>query len=218
MRSLLRKSFEVVLLAGFLLGANFVPAGLPATGGLAAGKASTSAIPTLEDFANSLKNGQAGQVVGLYVPQVLALQVVQQPAADPSYVSQEANVVTQFGLAAQYGTTGLLAHNYLSGALFFNLSSGEEVDIVYGDGAVRGYSILAIGRFQALNPSDPASSFIDLDDASQLSSTDLFYRMYGREDRVVLQTCIEANGDPSWGRLFVIAIPLSSPYRILPIL
>src|SRR5688572_13296276 len=30
-------------------------------------------LPTLDDFAASLKNGQAGQVVGVYVPQVLAL-------------------------------------------------------------------------------------------------------------------------------------------------
>src|SRR5690349_23112002 len=116
-------------------------------------------IPTLEEFAAAVENGQAGQVVGIYVPQVLALRVVQQPANNPAQVSEHAGDATQFSLAAQYGTTGLLAHNYLSGALFFNLLPGQEVNVIYGDGFMRRYTIAASRRFQALSPADPASDF-----------------------------------------------------------
>src|SRR5687767_9959562 len=57
-------------------------------------------LPTLDDFAASLKNGQAGQVVGVYVPQVLALPVTQQPANQAGYVNEIRGFATQFGLAA----------------------------------------------------------------------------------------------------------------------
>jgi hypothetical protein len=182
---------------------------LPVTGGPL--EQHTAAIPTLDNFVAVVKNGQAGQVVGVYVPKVLALSVAQQPASKPAYVNTIPGYATQFGLAAQYGTTGLLAHNYLSGALFFNLSTGQEVDVIYGDGSIRRYSILIIRHFRALSPTNPASNFVDLDNNSgvQLSSSDLFYQIYAKGDRVVFQTCITANGNTSWGRLFVIATPIS---------
>lgn len=78
-------------------------------------------------------------VRGVYVPEVLALLVQQQPAGDPGFVSSMEGIVTQFEYAAQSGVTGLIAHNYLSGELFFNLEIGQEVFIVYGDGSVLQY-------------------------------------------------------------------------------
>jgi hypothetical protein len=42
---------------------------------------------------------------------------------------------------------------------------------------------------------------------AQLSSTDLFNQMYTGGNKVVFQTCIYANGNWSWGRLFVTATP-----------
>jgi hypothetical protein len=163
----------------------------------------------LNDFVATVENGQAGQVVGVYVPDVLSLKVAQQPANNPAYVNETLGYATQFRLAAQYGATGLLAHNYLSGALFSSLSTGQEVDVIYGDGSIRRYSILMVRRFQALNPTSPASNFVDLDDSSgaQISNADLFFQIY-KGNRVVFQTCITANGNTSWGRLFVIATPI----------
>jgi hypothetical protein len=35
----------------------------------------------------------------------------------------------------------------------------------------------------------------------------MFSRAYGGERRAVFQTCIAAEGNGSWGRLFVIALP-----------
>ncbi len=203
------RSIGLLVLASLNLAMTFPPAAQPVSG--APLERPAAAIPTLDDFVATLKNGQASQVVGVYVPEVLALKVAQQPANNLAYVNESLGYATQFGLAAQYGTIGLLAHNYLSGALFFNLSAGQEVDVIYGDGSMRSYTILILRRFQALSPRDPASNFVDLDDNSgaQISNADVFQQIYAEGDRVVFQTCINANGNPSWGRLFVIATPIS---------
>lgn len=163
----------------------------------------------LDRFVASVKNGQAGLVVGVYVPGALALRVRQQPANAPAYVSTSADEATQFRLAADYGAIGLLAHNYLSGALFFNLAVGQEVDIVYGNGAIHRYTIFALRHFQALRPTDPASNFVDIDNnqKTQISNSDLFHQIYS-SDRVVFQTCITKEGNTSWGRLFILAKPI----------
>lgn len=180
-------------------------------------EANPTALPTtvvsptsaLTSFVANVKNGEAGQVVGVYVPNVLALPVNQQPVNDLAYVSASTGYATQFRLAANYGAIGLLAHNYLSGALFFNLSVGQEVDIIYGSGAIKRYAITTLRHFQALRPTDPASNFVDVDNNSgtQISNSDLFYQIY-TGNRVVFQTCINAHGNTSWGRLFVIATPI----------
>jgi hypothetical protein len=128
---------------------------------------------------------------------------------NPAYVSPMNGTVTQFQTATQYGTTGLLAHNYLSGSYFSKLTLGQEIDIVNGDGAIRRYVVTNIRRFQALNPSSPYSNFVDLENGgAQLSSTELFNQTYAGGNKVVFQTCINANGNWSWGRLFVTATPM----------
>lgn len=178
---------------------------------VAAPQEQSAVSSALNDFAATLKNGQAGQVVGVYVRDVFSLKVAPQPSNNPAYVTSEPGYATQFSLASQYGSTGLLAHNYLSGSHFSSLAIGQEVDIIYGDGSIRRYSISVIRHFQALNPLSTASNFVDLDNSgsNQLSNSDLFHQIYNQGDRVVFQTCITANGDTSWGRLFVIAIPIS---------
>jgi hypothetical protein len=161
---------------------------------------------SLADFAMSVDNGQSGIVQGVFVSQTLALRVVQQPAGNAVFVSSAPSVTTQFALATEFGTTGFIAHNSGAGALFFDLKIGQEVDVVYGEGEVRRYVVANIRRFQALRPSDPYSPFVDLDrGGDQLTSTDVFQQEYSKANQVVFQTCITADGDPAWGRLFVTA-------------
>jgi hypothetical protein len=171
---------------------------------------SVSADSTLNNFVALLKNGQAGQVVGVYIPAILALRVTQQPANNVAYVNATLGYATQFRLAAQNGAIGLLAHNYLSGALFSTLLVGQTVDIIYGDGSIRRYSISTLRHFQATSPTSPTSDFVDIDNNSgaRISNPDLFYQIYAG-NRVVFQTCINAHGNTSWGRLFVIATPIT---------
>jgi hypothetical protein len=174
-----------------------------------------TALPSLRVFASSLLNGNAKAITGIYAPNLFALPVLQQPKGQPGFVSRQSDSVTLFGMAQNYGTIALLAHNDLSGALFFNLSRSQEVFLVYGDGAQKRYRITRIDSFQALQPDSPYSSFIDLHQPERtLSVEDLFYSIYASGDHLVFQTCIEKDGKLSWGRLFVTAEP--APVTLIP--
>jgi len=146
----------------------------------------------------------------VYVCHVLALKISQQPPNDPVYVSTEMGTVTQFRLAEQYGTLGLLAHNDRSGARFFGLRAGQEVDVVHGDGTIRRYIVKNIRRFKPINSEDPYSNFIDVDNGGTvITSSQVFQQIFVGNDQVVFQTCILAEGNPTWGRLFVTATPMA---------
>jgi hypothetical protein len=165
--------------------------------------------PDFRDFINLVENGNVDIVSGVYIPNVLALPVVQQPTGDAGYVSGSYDEATQFSTASQYGNIGLLAHNYLSGRLFSRLAVGEEVRLVYGDGRVEYFVITEVLRYQALEPNSQWSSFRNLDNYDVLSTEQMFTRAYAGDRHVTFQTCIELNGNSSWGRLFIIAVPKS---------
>ncbi len=74
------------------------------------------------DFVTAVMDGQADVVRGVYAPGVLAFPVIQQAANDPGFVSETKGVVTQFGPPAHYNVVGLLAHNNLAGASFFQFN------------------------------------------------------------------------------------------------
>ncbi len=80
------------------------------------------AIPDFAEFVKSVENNQAGVLRGVYVPNVLAFPVVQQPAGNAAYVSLNDGEITQFSMPSQFGNVGLLAHNNLSGRYFTELA------------------------------------------------------------------------------------------------
>jgi hypothetical protein len=162
---------------------------------------------TLAEFSQSVQNGDANVLRGVYVANVLNLPIVQQPADRPYYVSNRNGEITQFGMASRYGSIGLLAHNTLSGKAFSNLKIGQEVQLVYGDGSVEYFEIRQILHFQAMEPESVSSSFRNLDRNEVLSAGEMFNRAYVGGQRLVFQTCIEGEGNVSWGRLFAIAMP-----------
>lgn len=167
-----------------------------------------SVFPSLEEFSTSVRDEQNEVVRGVYVLDVLALRVVQQPEENLSYIDATKDTATQYQLATYYDTIGLLAHNFHAGALFSTLVIGQKVSIIYGDGAVEHYRVEAIKEFQAVDPDDPYSSFIDLETEESLSSFDVFRQVYMGEEHVTFQTCIANGGISTWGRLFVLAIPI----------
>jgi hypothetical protein len=133
--------------------------------------------------------------------------VIQQPAGEAGYVSPIDGEVTQFGMAARFENVGLLAHNHLSGRFFSQLRLGQEVRLVYGNGKVEYFVITQIMEYQAFQPTSQYSTFRDLRTAEQLTAEQLFKKVYTGDRHVTFQTCIAGPGSPSWGRLFVIAIP-----------
>jgi hypothetical protein len=204
MKTLTFKTFVIIIAAAFLLTA-FSPVSTAHADTLS----DQVFLPTLIDFSASVNNSNANQITGVYVQNLMALPVVQQPSGQAGYVSTSADTLTQFAAASKYGTTGLLAHNYLAGANFFNLSRGSIITIVYGDGHTKYFSVSAIKQYQALSPSSPYSQFINLSNPGvTLSSNDLFYETYGLGNVLILQTCIAKGNESSWGRLFVIAEPI----------
>lgn len=168
---------------------------------------STTTLPTFGDFSNSVQNGEAKTLRGVYVTNVLAQPIVQQPAGNAGYISSTDGIITQFRMAAQYGNVGLLAHNHLSGKVFSQFAVGQEVRLVYGDGKIETFVISEIQRYQALQPTSPYSSFRNLDKDETLTAEKMFKRVYFGDRHITFQTCIASDGVASWGRLFIIAIP-----------
>jgi hypothetical protein len=165
-------------------------------------------IPSLEIFVQDVMNGEPEDLRGLYIPDVLADEIVRQPEGMPAYVSSKPGEITQFSMAEEYGTFGLLAHNYLAGEAFSDLESRQVLYLVYGDGEIEKYSVRQVLRYQALTSHSITSDFIDLETGERLSASKLFLKVFNRPGEVVLQTCIYADGDASWGRLFIIAVPV----------
>ena len=164
-------------------------------------------LPTFAEFSKTVRNDQANVLTGVYVSDVLALPVIQQPAGNAGYVSSTDGQITQFDMASRFGNIGLLAHNHLSGRNFSELTVGQEIRLVYGNGKIEYFVITEILQFQALEPTSPYSSFRDLDSDETFTAEQVFKKVYTGDRHVTFQTCIEGAGNLSWGRLFVIATP-----------
>ncbi|HSL31609.1 MAG TPA: hypothetical protein VK900_20580 [Anaerolineales bacterium] len=173
-------------------------------------------IPGFQEFSKSVQNNTSDVLRGVYVPDVMALPVTQQPAGNAAYVSSQDGEITQFGMAAQFGSVGLLAHNDLSGRYFSKLVVGQEVRLVYGTGKVEYFVIKQVLQYQALQPNSPYSSFRDLNSNELLTAEQMFKRVYTGDRHVTFQTCIAGPGSLSWGRLFVIATPKPQYSGLLP--
>jgi hypothetical protein len=170
----------------------------------------SAGLPALEDFTAQLKDGKAGILRGVYIPEIMAARVVQQPEGHSEFVSPRANILTQFSPASKFGSTGLLAHNYLAGASFSLLKPGQVFYLVYGDGVTSAFIVKEILSFQAVNPLSTTSDFVDLKTSKVVSAAALMNSVYNRPGQVAFQTCIARNGQPSWGRLFIIAEPYAA--------
>ena len=169
----------------------------------------------LTEFVPSVSVSNADQIVGVYVPRVFSLPVIQQPTDKPWFVSSSPETITQFNLAGEYGSLGFLAHNTLAGEVFYELEIGQEIIVVYSDGELMRFKVGEVQSYQALDPDSPYSVFRETNGSGKdLSSTDLFHRVYAKPHRAVFQTCIESNGDPNWGRYFVIAYPVSGRFSL----
>jgi hypothetical protein len=150
----------------------------------------------------------AGTVTGVYSEGLFAFPVIQQPPGQPAFVSLFDDEVTQFSLASSAGSLGFLAHNTLAGAVFSSILPGQVITVIQGNGQSLSFQVEQIRRFQAVSPSSPYSTFIDLENHKTLSATDLFLQTYGVEGNLLLQTCIASGDVDNWGRLFVIAAPI----------
>lgn len=173
-------------------------------------------FPNLSSFIEKIKNGNGNTLSGLYVHNKFAFQIIQQPLGNPAFVSNENDLLTQFSIASEVGNIGLLAHNYLAGANFSELEKGDIIFLIYGDGRTQKFVVDDIQAYRATDPLSPYSYFENLNNEELLSAEQLFNKVYRGEFHLTLQTCIEKDGNLSWGRLFIIAKPINkTPIRFL---
>ena len=140
-----------------------------------------------------------------------------QPTGNAAYVSPEPDKLTEFSLATKNGTLGFLAHNYLAGKEFSKLRQGDVVSVVTPQNTAQKFVVADVQEYQATKPQSEYSDFIDTKDNRRYRGADVFKEVYGNQDgrgKLVLQTCIDKDGNDSWGRLFVIAYPyMPDPYE-----
>jgi len=172
--------------------------------------AKADAIPSLNEFIETVKDGNADTLRGVYVANVMAYPIVQQPYGNPGFVSSTDKVTTQFSMASEVGNIGLLAHNHLAGVSFADVKKNDQIILVYGDGHLESFLVENIQQYQALSPLSPYSQFKDLETESILTAEDLFRKVYRGDYHLTLQTCIDNEGNSSWGRLFILAKPVGS--------
>ena len=186
------------------------PTAWPTTEAAPASVAPAAANPaqlSLSDFSRQVAGGSPGVLSGLYVPGIMALRIVPQPGGNTAYISTENGTATQFQKANAFGAIGLLAHNTLSGSLFFNIRLGQNVALVYGDGRVTHYQVTEIADYQRLTEADLRSDFLQLDTNQRWTADQIFARFYGNSSRLTLQTCIQRGEMADWGVHFVVADP-----------
>ncbi|MBI9049282.1 MAG: hypothetical protein JEZ00_07680 [Anaerolineaceae bacterium] len=168
-----------------------------------------AALLPLDSFVEFLINGNEEQIVGIYIDDVFAQKVVQQPESDAAYVSPFNNQITDFGMVSKLtGNIGMLAHNYLSGEHFSDFAPGDIIHVVYGNGDVENFVVDRLESYQALSPHNVYSDFVNLDTNQKYNATQLFETVYGGSYHLTFQTCIRSGDEYSWGRLFVIATPV----------
>jgi len=166
-------------------------------------------LRVFDQFIADMKNGNAAQVTGIYVENVLALAVVQQPPGNAGFVSTIDDVITYFLYPWQKaGNHGLLAHNYLAGRYFFDVGYGDIITLVFGDGYYEDFEVTQIKEYQALQPDSPYSNFIDLETGEQKTVNTVFFDVYMGAYHTTLQTCIAKGAEGEWGRHFTLAPPL----------
>jgi len=182
----------------------------------ASAKAAPGAVPNLASFIQTVQDGNAAALRGVYVPNVMAFAIEQQPSGYAGYVSSADGVVTQFGIASEVGNVGLLAHNTHAGASFSNIQQGNLIVLVHGDGQAETFRVQSIQQYQALDPYNPYSQFKDLETQTTLTAEELFNKVYRGDYHLTLQTCIENNGNESWGRLFIVAVPVDNALLATP--
>ena len=162
-------------------------------------------------FLESVNNGDASEITGVFVPGILEASVVQQPIGDTGYVANEDGMVTQFQLAERYGVIGLLGHVDRMGEYFHLLDTGDLVILVMGDGLLKLYRVVDKNEYQKLTPGSNWSNYRHTTTNEHFTTYQVFHNYYQTEKEtfpVTLQTCIDKNGNKTWGLIFISAEPI----------
>lgn len=135
--------------------------------------------------------------VRVYAPGAFNFEIIGQES-DYEVTLQDGAVSLFEGPFMEYGVVGLLGHDYLAGAEFYELERGDWLVVWLEGGGLEAYQITEMRRFQAVGLDYPFQALADLETGSVLSEEEVFEVMYRRPGGLVLQTCI----DGGWGLAF----------------
>ena len=135
--------------------------------------------------------------------------IVQQPSGNYWYVSKKENVVTQFSLA---NNVTLMAHNYLAGEQFLDLDVGDTIYLMTKDGLMV-YSVYDIDYYETIS----YTRYRDLETDKVSTIYEIVEKHYSNTS-LTLQTCLEKDGDWTWGITFLSArrVSTKSPALLTP--
>jgi hypothetical protein len=129
--------------------------------------------------------------------------IKQSPNPDVGYVISDPEIITYWNYKyISKNKIVLLAHNYGSGKYFLDLKDGDIVSVDQNN-----YIVNSIRKFWATRPNSIYSDFIEDETGITFTNHDLFYEIYGSsKNELILQTCLEKNGNNKAGRLFITCI------------
>lgn len=108
----------------------------------------------------------------ILAPGLFSVRVVSQNG-NSNFVYPKMGYATQFQDAGWYGTIGILAHDYASGAAFYGLTPGKPVFLIYPGGRVEQWRIVDAFYYYP---------------SAQVTPGMMFDRVY-RNGGLVFQTC-----------------------------
>lgn len=184
---------------------------LPTPVGALGSSVTISQSPNLPSIISSdeNENQEPGILRELSIDNLVTLGIVRQPFGNNTFVTPVPGYVTEYQTALNYGTIGLLAHNYLAGKYFFQISPGQRITLIYSDQTTASFIVTEVQQYQALSPNSASSNFIDLNSGKFLTASQLFRKIYKEQaGDLVLQTCIYKDQNQTWGRLFIVAKPV----------
>lgn len=117
--------------------------------------------------------------------------VVQQP--NQLWVSSQKNVLTQYELAGELGTYGILAHSEYAGKQFRKLDLGETVSVKFENETVADYIVGEISYFSVV-PRGNTADYIESSTGLTYTFLDMMKRFYMNENKITFQTCVGKNG------------------------
>lgn len=138
---------------------------------------------------------------------LFTFSIVQQPTGYYSYVSDAPNTLTQHSQTC-CESIGLLAHNTEAGALFDLIQVGDKIKLTYLD-HVEYWETSQIYETRAVSPFSVMTNLQDLNTGEIYDFVPFSNSIYwSNTPKLVLQTCIEHEGNLNWGRLFIVAVPI----------
>ncbi len=104
------------------------------------------------------------------------------------------------GLMPSTRSIAIAAHNDLSGAEFYKLKIGDEIQ--YNDTV---YTVKDTLLLQALDPLNTYTDYVDTETNDRLTAVQAAKLVFDRPGQLVLFTCYRKGDENSWGRYFIFA-------------